>query len=613
MFRRVHARVSAVVGVLALTAATVIAGGADSTVETSDDVNAAARRLVEAILDPRLTKARPPFTSDVEHARTIDPVLTDNVSVWIHEALPAPPMTVMGGRVFTYQDVPYDPIEAPVLKIRPIDDGQSIAFVVRVVIELAGALSPEATLTVSIPAPPVFGPTVANVTTWVGARQVKPSIDSSAVAGEISIRVPLVAPGTEPRDQTVQPVTVIVEGKLLLDPYRTLQPGRFRNVADVPYPPAVERLSRLEVGRDGGNQEELQKIREIAAALLPGAATDYDRVVAVNSWVASSLRYRRSPSTRSPLEALEDRSGDCDEHTALMVAMLRAMGIASRRASGLLYNLDTLSAHSWAEVALPNREGDLHWFIADPTLAGATQTEDERFSFVQLKNRILLYPMRPETVLTGTGGRRTTDVLLNWRKDDVRAFADGIQADLFVDQVIAGVDQALSDQVQTLIADNRLLHRESSTVAGSPYLIVDRPVAQETQTRIRLLLENEERLVLELDAPVAEALGSEADLEAVGRLGRVFSELENLFFGGVSAHRNIELVYSRDRHTDRLHTVSLRCGRYLVETHLDRILKTLSRNDFLTEEEIATLSRVAEVSGGKNLYIFQELARQYAE
>ena len=88
------------------------------------------------------------------------------------------------------------------------------------------------------------------------------------------------------------------------------------------------------------------------------------------------------------------------------------------------------------------------------------------------------------------------------------------------------------------------------------------------------------------------------------------SDLNDHFFAGEPAYRNLELIYLRDLHSDRLHTVSLRFGRYLVEYFLARILKRLSKGGFLTEEETARMSAVAEASDGKNLYLLQELARQ---
>jgi hypothetical protein len=466
---------------------------------------------------------------------------------------------------------------------------------------------------VNLPAPTIFATRVADVAAWVGPNRTEVKTDRSAEAATIIIRVPLEIPDFERPEDSETPITVIVEGQLLLDSYRFLPPRRLRNVDDESYGPAIDRLADLEVGRDATDGAELQRMREIAGDLTSGTTTDYERVVAVNSWVAASLDYRKSPSTRTPLEALEDRSGDCDDHTGLMVVMLRAMDIASRRATGLLYDLSTLSAHAWVEVALPKRDRELHWFLVDPTLAGSTAIEAERSSFVQFRNRILFYPFRPTIGVEGAGGRRSTDVLFNWEDGLTTSVTGGAELDRFVDRVVEGVDQAISRQAEDLAAADLLLRRESSTIAGSPYVIVDRPVAEESDARLRLRLENEERLVLEIAAAQGNALESASDSEIMDQLSQAYTDLNDLYFAGNAAYRNLEILYHRDRHTDRLHTVSLHFGRYALEHLLDRILKRLSQHDLLSEAEVARLNEIAQASGGKNLYVLQELARQHTQ
>ena len=158
-----------------------------------------------------------------------------------------------------------------------------------------------------------------------------------------------------------------------------------------------------------------------------------------------------------------------------------------------------------------------------------------------------------------------------------------------------------------------MLRRRSTSIPGSPYFLVDRPVAEGSSSRLQLRLENEERLVLELSAEAGNALESEPDQELFTRFRNVYDELNTLFFSGEPAHANLELVFSRDRHTDRLRSVSLRSGRFIVENYLDRILGKLEKHDLLSADEATRVNRVSEVSGGVNLYILQELARRRAE
>ena len=65
------------------------------------------------------------------------------------------------------------------------------------------------------------------------------------------------------------------------------------------------------------------------------------------------------------LVVLHSKKGDCTEHTALFIAMARAVGLAARPVSGLMYGGDALGAfagHAWVEVAIGGR-----WVAVDPT------------------------------------------------------------------------------------------------------------------------------------------------------------------------------------------------------------------------------------------------------
>jgi transglutaminase-like putative cysteine protease len=569
-------------------------------------IEAMAQSLASSILDTKATRPSPPLTSDTEHARTIDPVLTRGTSIWIHEDLPSPPLTVVGGRVFSYRDHIYIPLETPVLKIRPIDDDQAISFLARVVVNAEHGIPDNAAVSLAFPAPPIFGPRLEHAQAWVGPKQTQISIARSFEESMITVRVPLAAADASPQPNLRNPVTVIIQGDLRLGSYRSVSASRFADLETNEFDPDIAGLARLELGRDVAGRDEQEQLHRIAEHLASKSATSYGRVISVNSWVSSRLRYQESPVTRSAIEALEDRAGDCGEYTTVMVALLRAMGIPARRATGRLYDFDSLSAHAWVEVGLPKRNGELHWFVADPTFAGTTTIEEEKASFVQVVDRMQLYPMKPTVRLEGTTASRISDFFFNLRKTDEERFDDPTRAGTFIDIVVATVDQGISSGAQSLANGDLLLRRASASIVGSPYLIVDRPLSQKSPNRIRLRLENDERLVLDVMA----GTGSEIDPETISSLRSAYQDLNNHFFGGEPAYRNLELIYIRDHHSDRLHTVSLRFGRHLVEHSLARILKRLSKRGLLTEEEIARISDVADASGGKNLYLLQELARQ---
>jgi transglutaminase-like putative cysteine protease len=63
----------------------------------------------------------------------------------------------------------------------------------------------------------------------------------------------------------------------------------------------------------------------------------------------------------SALEVLESRSGDCNEHTQLFIALARAAGIPARGAAGLAWVDGKFYYHAWPEVYLGT------WVAVDPT------------------------------------------------------------------------------------------------------------------------------------------------------------------------------------------------------------------------------------------------------
>jgi hypothetical protein len=104
-----------------------------------------------------------------------------------------------------------------------------------------------------------------------------------------------------------------------------------------------------------------QEIRQLAARLARG--TDDPRVVAerLSQWVHDSLKKVVTVSVPSALQVLRVRSGDCNEHTQLYVALARAAGIPSRGAAGLAFIDGKFYYHAWPEVFLGE------WIPVDPT------------------------------------------------------------------------------------------------------------------------------------------------------------------------------------------------------------------------------------------------------
>jgi len=82
----------------------------------------------------------------------------------------------------------------------------------------------------------------------------------------------------------------------------------------------------------------------------------------LNDWVYQNIDKRITVSVPSAVEVLEQRRGDCNEHTVLFVALARAAGVPARTAAGLVYLDGSFYYHAWPEVWLSG------WVAVDPTL-----------------------------------------------------------------------------------------------------------------------------------------------------------------------------------------------------------------------------------------------------
>ena len=108
---------------------------------------------------------------------------------------------------------------------------------------------------------------------------------------------------------------------------------------------------------------EVENPEIVALALrLRGTETN-PRIVAerINKWLYDSLEKKITVGVPSALQTLRKRSGDCNEHAQLYVALARAAGIPARVAAGLAFLDGKFYYHAWPEIWLER-------FVAvDPT------------------------------------------------------------------------------------------------------------------------------------------------------------------------------------------------------------------------------------------------------
>jgi len=105
-----------------------------------------------------------------------------------------------------------------------------------------------------------------------------------------------------------------------------------------------------------------------AEQAVRGATGDRDKAERLTRYVNGLLDKKPTVSLPSAREVLRTKVGDCNEHTALFVAMARAADIPARIAVGLVFMHGAFYYHAWPEVYITERAGRGLWLPVDPTL-----------------------------------------------------------------------------------------------------------------------------------------------------------------------------------------------------------------------------------------------------
>jgi hypothetical protein len=195
----------------------------------------------------------------------------------------------------------------------------------------------------------------------------------------------------------------------LIDP-RALEPG--------PRPADLDRYLQPEPFIESDAPE----IRAEAERMVEGITGSRARAERLTREVNSYVEKRPTVSLPSALEVLRTRVGDCNEHTALFVAMARSLGIPARINVGVAYVRGAFYYHAWPEVYLEEPSGEGMWLPVDPTFnqfpADATHVRlargglDQQAAIVPLIGRAQIAVIDLEVVPNSTPilvGRPATD------------------------------------------------------------------------------------------------------------------------------------------------------------------------------------------------------------
>jgi transglutaminase-like putative cysteine protease len=110
-------------------------------------------------------------------------------------------------------------------------------------------------------------------------------------------------------------------------------------------------------------QSDDKKIVETAQKELSGISDAWESACHLEKWVHDNIRTKGLETAfATASEVMETREGDCTEHGVLLAALLRAAGLPSKVAAGLIYHDGAFVGHMWTEVYIGE------WVPLDATL-----------------------------------------------------------------------------------------------------------------------------------------------------------------------------------------------------------------------------------------------------
>jgi hypothetical protein len=197
----------------------------------------------------------------------------------------------------------------------------------------------------------------------------------------------------------------------VIDP-RDLKPG--------PTPSDLDRY----LGPEPFIESDAPEIRAEAERMVAGVTGTRARAERLTREVNTFVDKKPTVSLPSALEVLRTRVGDCNEHTALFVALARSIGIPSRINVGLVYVRGAFYYHAWPEVYLDEGKGQGLWLPVDPTFdqfpADATHV---RLARGGLDKQASILPMFGKTQMVVTEvhvAENSTPILVGRQASDPR-------------------------------------------------------------------------------------------------------------------------------------------------------------------------------------------------
>ncbi len=114
-------------------------------------------------------------------------------------------------------------------------------------------------------------------------------------------------------------------------------------------------------------QSDDEDIQRTARQIIGEERSAWRAAQKIAEWIDRELTANYDVGFASAREVLENRQGDCSEHTVLFVALCRAAGIPARALVGVMYAEGIFAYHMWPEVFVGEWVAlDPKWLARDP-------------------------------------------------------------------------------------------------------------------------------------------------------------------------------------------------------------------------------------------------------
>jgi len=114
-------------------------------------------------------------------------------------------------------------------------------------------------------------------------------------------------------------------------------------------------IARSFMGNSPGIEARSREVRDLVEKIAKGLEHPWDKALAFAQWIPKNIRPKMG-TYLGVVRALEMRLGDCEDMSALLVALCRAVEIPAR--------LVWVPNHNWVEFYLEDSQGEGHWIPA---------------------------------------------------------------------------------------------------------------------------------------------------------------------------------------------------------------------------------------------------------